>query len=82
MTLSSGVSRHRNAPPAPTVDDARIPRARTSTRTTRSSITSKKREIVRTIETARPYPPTTDPVTSEAFEQIRWFHSRAKHWQG
>ena len=31
------------------------------------------RQIVRTIETAPPYLPMTDPVLSEGFQQIRWF---------
>ena len=69
----SGLWRHRDAPPAPTLADARIPRALPYPDHALAHHLDQARLLVRTIEASPPYPPPTDPVTSDAFEQIRWF---------
>ncbi len=70
---ASGLWRHRNAPPAPTLADAVIPRASAEPDRALTRYLDEARLLVRTVEAAPPYQPAADPVISEEFEQIRWF---------
>jgi selenocysteine lyase/cysteine desulfurase len=70
----SGLWHHRDHRRAvPTLADAHLPRATSEPDRALARHLEQARQIVRTVESAPPYPSISDPVISERFEQIRWF---------
>jgi selenocysteine lyase/cysteine desulfurase len=70
---ASGLWRHRDARPAPTLADALLLRV---TREPDDALFERLEEahrIVRSVETAPPQPSGSDPALSREFERIRWF---------
>jgi selenocysteine lyase/cysteine desulfurase len=70
---ASGLWRHRDARPAPTLADAPLPRLTREPDDALVERVEEARRIVRAVETATSRPPATDPALSPEFERIRWF---------
>jgi selenocysteine lyase/cysteine desulfurase len=70
---ASGLWRHRDARPAPTLGDAAVPRVtREPDRVLAEQLVEAGR-IVRGVETGMSPTPAPDPALSPEFERIRWF---------
>jgi selenocysteine lyase/cysteine desulfurase len=70
----SGLWHHRDHRRAvPTLADADLPRVTSEPAGDLARHLEQARQIVRTVESAPPYPSISDPVIGESFEQIRWF---------
>jgi selenocysteine lyase/cysteine desulfurase len=70
---ASGLWRHRNAPSAPTLADAAIPRVSTESDIALTRYLEQARLLARAIAAAPPRPSISDPMIGERFERIRWF---------
>jgi selenocysteine lyase/cysteine desulfurase len=70
----SGLWHHGNYRRAvPTLADVHVPSATTEPEGTLARHIEQARQILRTVQTAAPYLPASDPAINESFEQIRWF---------
>jgi selenocysteine lyase/cysteine desulfurase len=70
---ASGVWRHRDARPAPTLADAPLLRVSHEPPEALFERVEEAQGIVRAVETAPPQPSGADPALSQEFERIRWF---------
>ena len=70
---ASGLWRHRNGRPTPSLADAAVPRVTCEPEHALARHLDKARQIVRAIEAARPPASMPEPVVSPEFERFRWF---------
>jgi selenocysteine lyase/cysteine desulfurase len=70
---ATGLWRHRDAAPAPTLADLAVPRVAREPGHGLSGHLEQARQIIRSIETAPAHPPASEPFVSAEFERIRWF---------
>ena len=69
----SGLWRHRDRPPAPTLADAAVPRVIDERHDSLDTHLDQAQEIVRSAEAAPPCSPAPEPALCREFERIRWF---------
>jgi selenocysteine lyase/cysteine desulfurase len=70
---ATGLWRHRDAAPAPTLADLAVPRVARDPGHGLARRLEQARQIVRSIETAPAHPAAREPFVSPEFEQSRWF---------
>jgi selenocysteine lyase/cysteine desulfurase len=70
---ASGLWRHRNGRPTPSLADAAVPRMTCEPEHALARHLDEARQIVRAIEASRPRASMPDPVVSPEFERFRWF---------
>jgi selenocysteine lyase/cysteine desulfurase len=70
---ASGLWRHRDAGPAPTLADAPVPRRSREPDQALAKRLEEARLLVRAVEARPPRTPEPDPPLSPGFERIRWF---------
>jgi selenocysteine lyase/cysteine desulfurase len=69
----TGLWRHRDARPTPTLGDARVPRVTREPEQALAERLEDARRIVRAVEAAQPRAAVSDPPLSPQFERFRWF---------